>query len=97
MFGSQIHTLPDTNIYKNHKIESAIYTFSILPLKGPTVSLNYRNLKIDDQIQQGMQQQQLVRYNKRYNNSWSAKNVVKKGCTLEVINNIVDCSQLIIL
>ena len=37
MFGSQIHTLPDTNIYrKKQKIESTVYTFSIPSLRVPT-------------------------------------------------------------
>ena len=50
MFGSQVHALPDTNIYrKKRKIESTVYTFSITSLRAPTAS--ERLMKIGNQIQ----------------------------------------------
>ena len=80
MFGSQIHALLDANIYlKKHKIESAIYAFSIPSLRAPTAI-----------IQQLIA---ILRLVIRYNIGWAGPRLVskkcgKKGCTLEVINKL---------
>ena len=55
MFGSQIRAFRDTNIYrKKHKTERTVYTFSIPSLRARTASVSNSNLKIGDQIQQGI-------------------------------------------
>ena len=67
MFGSQIHALPETNIYwKKHKIESTVYTFIIPSVRGLAAII-----------------QQLIaiwRLVIRYNKGWADPWLVSKKC-----------------